>query len=299
MTSCTGGSGLVGSATIPKFVAAGHQVIALARSDASEARVRELGATEVVRGDTKSLDLLEETASKSDAVIHAAFDHAIAFTSAEGPKAACEADRNAIKAMGDGLAKSGNNKTFIYTSGTLGLSSADETSTLHENPFMPRYLSEYLVRDFAEQGVRTLRVRLPPVVHNSDRIHPFISGQIEAARKSGFAAYVNDGSTVWQATHVDDVADLIVLALTKGTAGTALHAVKEDSIPTKDISEFIGKKMDLPTQSVKGEDAVAHFGFVGNVILLGKRVTADQTKEITGWQPKAGNLFDTLEKHAY
>jgi uncharacterized protein YbjT (DUF2867 family) len=67
----TGGTGHVGSAIIPELVAAGHEVTALARSDASATAVAALGAT-VSRGDLTDLDGLREAAADSDGVIHVA-----------------------------------------------------------------------------------------------------------------------------------------------------------------------------------------------------------------------------------
>jgi nucleoside-diphosphate-sugar epimerase len=246
------------------------------------------------------VDALHEAAKNVDAVIHAAFDRDTAFSGGpQGPVLACGTDRNAITALGDGLAQSGSNKTLIYTSGTLNLTGEDETASPHPNPRFPRGLSDVLVRDYAQKGVRSITVRLPPLVHSPGVVHPFIGQQIEAARKSGFAGYVGDGTNLWQAAHIDDVADLIVLALTRGESGTALHAVKEEGIPLKDISTLIGKKMGLQTKSVNATDAVNHFGFVGIAMLMGKRVTADKTKQVTGWQPKGSNLFDTMETYTY
>ena len=50
----TGGSGFVGQHLITRFIADGHTVLALARSDASTPRVRADGA-EPVRGDPEDL----------------------------------------------------------------------------------------------------------------------------------------------------------------------------------------------------------------------------------------------------
>src|ERR1700744_326874 len=74
----TGASGWIGSALVPDLIGAGHQVVGLARSDASTAALTEAGA-EVVRGTVEDLDVLRGAAEASDGVVHLAFQHDIAF----------------------------------------------------------------------------------------------------------------------------------------------------------------------------------------------------------------------------
>jgi nucleoside-diphosphate-sugar epimerase len=53
----TGASGWIGSAVVPELISAGHQVLGLARSDASAKAVDDMGA-EVLRGDLNDTDVL-------------------------------------------------------------------------------------------------------------------------------------------------------------------------------------------------------------------------------------------------
>jgi len=68
----TGASGWIGSATVDELLGAGHEVVGLARSDDSAAKIEAAGA-EVRRGDLDDLDGLKAAASESDGVIHLAF----------------------------------------------------------------------------------------------------------------------------------------------------------------------------------------------------------------------------------
>ncbi|TIM36745.1 MAG: NAD-dependent epimerase/dehydratase family protein, partial [Mesorhizobium sp.] len=67
----TGGTGHIGSYIIPELIAAGHEVIGLARSDTSATAVSALGA-KARRGDITDLDGLKAAAAESDGVIHVA-----------------------------------------------------------------------------------------------------------------------------------------------------------------------------------------------------------------------------------
>ena len=97
----TGASGWIGSAVVSDLMEAGHEVVGLARSDASADAVKDAGAA-VVRGSLDDLDTLARTAADADGVIHTAYIHD--FSQME---AAAATDRDVIEALGAALAGSG------------------------------------------------------------------------------------------------------------------------------------------------------------------------------------------------
>ncbi|MEO5900169.1 MAG: NAD-dependent epimerase/dehydratase family protein, partial [Ilumatobacteraceae bacterium] len=112
----TGASGWIGSAVVPELIGAGHQVVGLARSDASAAALTAAGA-EVLRGTLDDLDRLRCAAVDSDGVIHLAFKHDIAFTG--NFQGAADADRRVIATFGEAL--EGSDRPLVIASGLLGL----------------------------------------------------------------------------------------------------------------------------------------------------------------------------------
>ena len=107
---------LDGSAVVPELIGADHQVIGLARSDASAAALTAAGA-KVHLGTLDDLDSLRDAAAASDGVIHLAFKHDIAFSG--NFQGAADADRRAVETFGEALA--GSDRPFVIASGTLGL----------------------------------------------------------------------------------------------------------------------------------------------------------------------------------
>src|ERR1700734_915 len=112
----TGASGWIGSAVVPELLEAGHEVVGLARSDASAERLGGGGANGP-RGDPDAPDGLAKAAADSDGVIHLAFQHDLAFGG--NFAAAGAADRRAVEAMGAALADSA--RPFVLASGLIGL----------------------------------------------------------------------------------------------------------------------------------------------------------------------------------
>ena len=114
----TGASGWIGSAVVPELIDAGHQVVGLARSDASASALSAAGA-EAHRGTLDDLESLRTGAAGSDGIIHLAFKHESAFSG--DFQGAADADRRAVETFGEVLAGSG--RPLLIASGTLGLSS--------------------------------------------------------------------------------------------------------------------------------------------------------------------------------
>lgn len=294
----TGASGHIGSAVVPELLQAGHDVVGLARSDASAAALEMAGAT-VRRGDLDDLDGLRAGAAESDGVIHLAFRHDLMQVG--DMEAAAAADLAAIRALTEPLV--GTEKPFVGTSGTglLVLGELGRTGT-EEDVLSGGYRidAENLVIGLGEQGVRSSVVRLPPTVHSDLDKHGFIPTLIAQARQTGRAGYLREGSNRWPAVHTLDAARLYRLALEGAPAGTRLHGVADEGVPLRDIAETIGRRLGVPAASIPDEEAAAQFTFLATFVGWDNPTSSQRTRQLLNWEPThAGLIADMDEGHYF
>jgi nucleoside-diphosphate-sugar epimerase len=285
----TGASGFVGSAVVAELLRAGHQVVGLARSDASAAAVKAAGA-EVQRGDLTDLDGLGRGASSADGVIHLGFIHDFANYAKSA-----ETDRAAIQTMAAALA--GSNRPLVVTSGTLAAGAPGAIGTEGDPGDATRRFSESAL-EAAPRGVRGVIARLSPTVHG-DGDHGFVPRLIQIARDKGISGYPGDGTNRWSAVHRLDAATLFRLGVENAPAGARLHAAAEEAIPSRQIAEAIGKKLGVPVQSIPPPRVMEHFGWLGAFFSMDKPASSAKTRELLGWKPTQIGLIQDLEQGTY
>ncbi len=293
----TGASGWIGSAVVAELLAADHQVLGLARSDASAEAVAAAGA-EVRRGDIGDLDVVRTAAAESDGVVHLAFRHDIAFTG--DFETAVGSDRAAIEALGEALA--GTDRPLAIASGVAGLNPGRlVTERYMPEPFPGaggRVLNERAALALAERGVRSMSVRFAPTVHG-DGDNGFIAMTVAADRAAGSAAYIDEGVNRWPAVHRSDAARLVRLGIESAPAASVLHAVGEEGVAIRDVAEAIGRGLDLPVTSITAEQADARFGFLAHFLALDMPVSSALTRELLSWEPSGPGLIADLDQGHY
>lgn len=297
----TGATGFVGSAVVRELLAAEHQVIGLARSDASAASLAALGV-EVQRGTLNDLDSLRSAAAASDGVIHTAFAN---DALRGGPSAFIEAaqvEQRAIVVLGEALA--GSNRPLVVTSGTALLSQGrpvteedvkdNNSAAVASNPRNPEDAAFSLV----SRGVRVSVVRLPPSVHGKGD-HGFIPAIIAVARAKGVSAYPGEGLNRWASGHRLDAAHLFRLALENAPAGSRFHAVGDEGVPVRDIAEVIGRHLNVPVVSVPVEGVNDHFGWIGHFFSADIPASSALTQQRLDWHPVQPGLLADLDHDYY
>ena len=294
----TGASGHIASAVIPELLDNGHQVVGLARSDASAEAVAARGA-EVRRGDLDDLDGLTVGAAEADGVIHLAFKHEALLTG--DYVSAVSADMAATQALGDALI--GTDKPFVSTGGTLMLARAGITGRLgtedDQSDGGPRIDAANYMVGLGQQGVRSSVVRLAPMVHSELDHQGFTHALIGFARETGVAAYTGDGSNRWPAANTYDIAVLYRLALEQAPAGSTFHGVGDTGISRKVIAETIAGKLGVETKSITDEEAPQYLGFLAPFAGLDNPTSNDKTREVLGWEPTHPGWVEDVESGHY
>ncbi|WP_425825493.1 SDR family oxidoreductase [Streptomyces fractus] len=285
----TGGTGLIGSAVVAELLAAGHTVTALARSDASAQKATAAGA-DVLRGGLTDLDVLRGGAEQADGVVHLAFSND--FSSPEALARSVAEEGAALEALGDALV--GTDRPLVTASGTPrteGRASTEEDPLPKDGPVGGRSVSVERALGLASRGVRSSAIRLPRTVHNQGD-GGFAGLLTQIARRTGVAGYPGDGTQRWPAVHALDAAVLFRLALEKGPAGSAWHAVADEGDAVADITAVIGRRLGIPAESVPEEN----FGPLGPIFATDQPSSSAHTRAALGWQPTHPGLLEDLEK---
>jgi nucleoside-diphosphate-sugar epimerase len=286
----TGATGGIGSVVVPELLAAGHEVVGLARSDASAQALTAAGA-DVARGALTDLDTLRAAARKFDGVIHLAFSND--FTNLDEGIAQ---ETAAIETFCAALEGSG--KPLVLSSGTPvvpGRASTEQDPALTVGPVGGRGRAGLAALAYAERDVRVGLVRLPRSVHAAGGPYGFASMLVAAAQRAGVSGYVGDGTQRWPAVHRLDAARLFRLVLERGEPGTIAHAVGDEGDAMRTLAEAIGQGLGLPVAAVPPES----FGVLGTMFAIDQPSTSTLTRERFGWEPTHPSLLDDLRAGGY
>ena len=225
----TGGSGYIGSAVALRLKKAGHDVLALVRSEQKGEHLKAAGIKLAV-GELGNPAGYSAAAWGRQAIVHAAVEY-----SAQGP----ELDKKTIQAARD-LLRGQVGATFIYTGGcwdagvTEGV--ADENTPAKPLPVAQwRMPHEQLALDMSKDGIRSAVVR-PGIVYGGAK------GGIAAmffgtATKMGAAQMIGDGHNHWPMVHVDDLAELYVRLVERAPAGSVYYATDASRHTQREIAE--------------------------------------------------------------
>jgi len=288
----TGVTGYIGGSIAAKLIERNYKVSGLMRNQHQENQVKNLGITPVIAS-LNELRPIKEIVKQVDAVINAADadDPFFVATVLEELK--------------------GTQKTFIHTSGSSIVAHRDggeyANKIYHED--MPidaaleklgRIAINKAVIEYSLQDIRTI-VIVPTMVYGeglgikNDSIQ--LPKMIELAKIKGNAAHIGKGENIWSNVHIEDLAELYVLALENALPGSLFYAENGES-SYKEIAITINQQLGFTTEtlSIDIDEAIGYWGPEGAHFAFGSnsRVTSEKARSVLGWNPKQRSIINYI-----
>lgn len=273
----TGATGYIGAVVCEKLRERGEEVLGLARSPEAAAKLEAAGIRPL-NGSLAEPQTVAAAAKQAGGVIHTAM-----AWGADAPAL----DRGVVEAVLGALAGSG--KPFVCTSGVWVMGNtkgrlAGEMFPLQPAPLVAwRPAVERLVLDASEQKVRGVVIR-PAMVYGRQ-------GGMIAGWLAGKMPVVGDGTNHWSFVHVDDLADLYVLALERAPAGSIYVAADGPAFPVKQLAEAAGI-----TELVPVEQARQTLGPMADALVLDQRIGSTRAGRELGWRPSRPTVLELLKR---
>ncbi|MGK2908290.1 MAG: NAD-dependent epimerase/dehydratase family protein [Sphingobium sp.] len=290
-----GATGYLGRQIVRNLVASGEDVTGFVRNSAAAGGMAEIGA-QAVHGDLDDSASIPALVSGFDAVIWAA-------------QLMLDDERRVTSIILDTFA--GTDRAFLFTSGTSLMSIPtngdwDERSFAEDEPFeprrqiAPRLITEKLVRDAAERGVRGMVIR-PPIIWGNGGCQ-IIADFYHSARQTGAVCHIGRGLNVYSNVHVDDLAEVYRLALLKGRAGGLYFAVTGE-VSYGVMARAVADSLGVPTRCVTVAEGreIWDPGMAGIVLCSCSRQRSPRTRAELGWAPREDRLdiLDDCRNPAY
>jgi nucleoside-diphosphate-sugar epimerase len=271
----TGGSGYIGRSTIQALIRHGIEVTALARSEHSARTVSGLGATPVA-GTLTDTDVLRKAARQVDGVIHLGVDYT------EGT---ADVDRAAAEALQQGA----GTRPYVHTGGVWVYGDTDGVVD-EDAPLSPPHTTAWRL-DNEKRVLARAATGQHPVVVMPGLVYGRSGGLVqsyfvEPGRAAGAVPCIGDGSNHWALVHVDDLAELYVLAL-NAPAGGIYAGVSGQNLPVVTITQALSHAAGCPGRidSLTLEEAIQRMGPIAEAFALDQQLTGARARRELGWTP--------------
>jgi nucleoside-diphosphate-sugar epimerase len=244
----TGGSGFIGGALVKRLVGEGRQVRALARSDASAERLRELGV-EPVKGDLDDPSSIRAGAEGCDIAFHAA-----AAVLEWGPRE--EFVRGNVTGTENSLrgCREAGVRRFVHVGTEAALMVGQALVNVDESvPLRPdskahysatKALAEERVRAASADGFETVVIRPRLVWGPGDTT--VLPGLVEAVERGRFS-WIGGGHHLTDTTHVQNVIEGLLLGAEKGRPGEAYFVTDGEPVEfRKFVTELLATRDVTP-----------------------------------------------------
>jgi len=293
----TGGAGFLGSAVVSRLLARGDDVVALARSDAAATQLNRLGARPV-RGDITDAPTLDQLLTDVDLMFHLAGDYRVGIKESEHEEMFRTNVDGTTIILSAAITAAVSKIVYVSTVGVFGNTRGkvvDETYDRPDRDFLSYYdATKYMAHRVAVGRAAAgapLVIAQPGAVYGPGD-HSELGAQIDQAARGRYTirAFPELGFTM---SYLDDVADGIVLAQTKGQPGesyvlggevTRLGAIVD---AVADLTGHKRARIKLPSTVFKAATPLG--SLVGRVMGTGPNLheIIRASKDVTYWATSA------------
>lgn len=274
----TGATGLVGSAILARLRELDRDVTALVRDPAKRAAVAATGAT-VLDGDITDLELVATAAASSSGVIH---------TASPGDASSAAVDEAFARSVLTAL--EGTDIPYVHTGGVWVFGNGNDLT--ESSPQQPPAITSW--RGPVESLVRSSSVRTtiiaPGIVYGPTG--GGIAGILQPDA-SGTVRLVGDGHQHWTTVHVEDLADLYVLALDAAQPDAYYLGVSGQNPTVRQIGEASAHGATVVEETQKESRARLGEAFA-DALLIDQQSRASGAVAELGWAPRRPSLLDVV-----
>lgn len=274
-----GATGSIGTAVSAELQAAGHDVLALARSEESAARLKALGYG-TLKGDLRHPGVWSARVREVDAVVHAA----ATFTDDMGA-----VDRAVLESIRRQAADAPAPLRVVYTGGVWLYGATGDAVATEQTPFAP-------IQSFAWM-VENARMLLSAPELSAAVLHP---AMVYHSDGGVFASFMDDLAAgrpveVWGSRHVRwplihrrDLAVAYRLMVERGDLVGHFNASAEAGVCVQSIAAFLAERAGRPLTLIERPvaDVVEENGAWAEGPTLDQQMSSAKLQNATGWRPR-------------
>lgn len=274
-----GGTGSIGSHVLRELIRRGHEILALARSEASSRRIAELGGKPLA-GDIGTPERWTGTLPPLDAVVHMACD----FDSAMG-----DVECRLLDGLLPHLTAERTRSRFVYTGGcwlfgATGDSVATEATILNPLPAFA-WMVRNLQRVLDSRGIDPIAIH-PAMAYDAGGgvFRRFIN---DALQRDAIRIVGNE-NVRWPLVHCQDLAVLYALALERGAPLESYIGAAIKGFPVGRLARAIERRFgkgNREPQIISADAAAAQLGEWARGYAMDQQLSGEKAQRDLGWRP--------------
>ncbi len=291
----TGATGVVGRALVPALLKRGHDVVGLARTDASRSMLAAMHAASY-SGQGYEIERLAESLVPMHAVVHLAIalpsnDAAVEDDWSQSSKIIVGLLRHLLEASEMSGVRTVIFPSFFGVYGDHGEEWVTEESAVNPDPSSAPYLEAEQVLMEHTRARRSVGVVLRMgMIYGPEAAH---TRGLLYALKQGQAPLGLTPTTFWPQVHVEDAAEAICLALEQSPAGQVFNICDDEPVRRADLLKEIAAQVGGPVPVPRGKtgELMPYMGRISAEALRASvRMSNARARQYLGFAPRFPNF---------